>query len=159
MVSTRTIKAPVFVIGYGNELRGDDALGPLAAQAIADWALPGVCAIALTQLLPELAVELAEAHLAIFVDARQANTDNESITATRLTLLDPTTGNQLPAIGYPHAADPFGLLMLTATLYGAAPPAWLLTMPAAGFELGAPLSPLARRSLAAALEWLAALLT
>jgi Ni,Fe-hydrogenase maturation factor len=58
------------VIGYGNDLRGDDALGPLAATAVAEWDMPGVQAIAAHQLMPELAEPLAQADLAIFVDAR-----------------------------------------------------------------------------------------
>jgi hydrogenase maturation protease len=45
----------VLVLGYGNTLRRDDAVGPLAAEAVAGWGRPGVLALALPQLLPELA--------------------------------------------------------------------------------------------------------
>src|SRR5690242_2835552 len=57
------------VIGYGNDIRGDDAAGPLAARAVAAWGAPGVRALAAHQLTPELAEALAAAELAIFVDA------------------------------------------------------------------------------------------
>src|SRR5262245_1795360 len=60
----------VVVIGYGNDLRGDDAVGLRAAQAVAAWDMPGVCGLAVHQLTPELAEILAGAALAIFVDAR-----------------------------------------------------------------------------------------
>ena len=36
---------PFLVIGYGNELRGDDALGPCAARRIAGWGLADVTAL------------------------------------------------------------------------------------------------------------------
>src|SRR5262245_30725916 len=57
----------VVVVGYGNELRGDDAVGPRVAQAVAAWDLPGVCGLAIHQLTPELAEILAAAARAIFV--------------------------------------------------------------------------------------------
>jgi Ni,Fe-hydrogenase maturation factor len=63
------VSLSTLVIGCGNDLRGDDALGPLAATAVAAWDMPGVQALAVHQLMPELAEALAEADLAIFVDA------------------------------------------------------------------------------------------
>jgi len=45
----------ILLIGYGNELRGDDAIGPLVARALAELRLPGTQVLALTQLTPELA--------------------------------------------------------------------------------------------------------
>ncbi|HEU5101426.1 MAG TPA: hypothetical protein VFU22_20525, partial [Roseiflexaceae bacterium] len=60
----------IVVIGYGNELRGDDAIGMIVAEQVASRGWPNVCAIATRQLLPELAEDLARVGLAIFVDAR-----------------------------------------------------------------------------------------
>ena len=54
------------VIGYGNTLRGDDGVGPLAADTIRGWGLEGVAAISITQLTPELAEPISAARLAVF---------------------------------------------------------------------------------------------
>jgi hypothetical protein len=43
-----------------------------------------------------------------------------------------------------HTSDPQALLALAQALYGYAPPAWLLGVPAQGFELGAPISAVGR---------------
>ena len=67
--STRCAVADILVIGYGNELRGDDGIGPRVAEAIAAAHHPGVRVVSCFQLVPELAADLAKARLAVFVDA------------------------------------------------------------------------------------------
>ncbi len=63
--------AGVVVVGYGNPLRGDDAVGWRVAESVAtDARLVGAHVLTAHQLLPELAVELGEAGLAVLVDAR-----------------------------------------------------------------------------------------
>jgi hypothetical protein len=64
------MKVRLLVIGYGNELRGDDGVGPAAARAVAAWNEPGVQGIATHQLTPELADAIAGAEEVVFVDAR-----------------------------------------------------------------------------------------
>jgi hydrogenase maturation protease len=135
---------PVVVIGYGNDLRGDDAVGPLAATAVAEWGAPGICALDVHQLTPELSEVLAAAELAIFVDAC-ASPEREEIETQ---LIAPATLDT--ALG--HTGDPRQLLALTKALYGHCPVAWLITVPAQSFELGGALSPTAERGLAAALQ-------
>jgi len=61
----------VLVVGYGNPLRGDDGVGWRVAELVAaDPRLSGAHVVTAHQLLPELAVELGEAGLAVLVDAR-----------------------------------------------------------------------------------------
>ena len=55
--------ADLVVIGYGNELRGDDGAGPRVARAVAAHNLPGVQIITAHQLTPEMADGLAEARV------------------------------------------------------------------------------------------------
>jgi hydrogenase maturation protease len=141
----------VTVIGYGNDLRGDDGIGPRVA-ALAGMILPDVQAIATRQLTPELAEELARANLAIFVDARPVL--REAVEAITLHPLVPTTDSA--TLG--HTSDPRALLGLAMAIYGHAPPAWLLTVPAIAFELGAPLSPVAEQGVRAALRQVVELL-
>ncbi len=57
------------IIGYGNEIRGDDAVGPRIAALVNDWKLPAVTALAVHQLPPELAEPIAAAQQVVFVDA------------------------------------------------------------------------------------------
>ena len=57
---------PFLVIGYGNEPRGDDAIGPQVAQCVSAWSRPEVVGLAVHQLTPELAALLADVESRIF---------------------------------------------------------------------------------------------
>jgi hydrogenase maturation protease len=126
------------IIGYGSALRGDDAAGARVAATVARWELPGVRAVAVHQLTPELAEPLSRARMAIFVDARVGGG------GVRLRALEAMASRATLDM---HISDPAGLLALAEALYGRAPAAWLLTLPAQQFELGTPLSPQTRRAL------------
>lgn len=65
--------APVWVVGYGNTLRGDDAAGVLAAEAIEALDLDGVEVLTCHQLTPEMAEKLATMQSVIFIDAEEEN--------------------------------------------------------------------------------------
>jgi hydrogenase maturation protease len=132
------------VIGYGNELRGDDALGPLAARAIAGWNLGHVRTLDLHQLTPELAEPLAAVQFALFLDAAQHLPPDTPLFVQHLNM------DGLPITG--HAAGPQALLRLAAQLYGDSPTAWLIAIPGVCFDFGAALSPAAANGLGHALE-------
>src|SRR5262249_10360792 len=55
---------------YGNELRGDDGIGPRVARAVEGWGLPGVTALSAHALVPEMAVAVAGAEGVGFGEAR-----------------------------------------------------------------------------------------
>jgi hydrogenase maturation protease len=129
----------ILVIGYGNELRGDDALGPLAARAIAEWNLGHVRTLDLHQLTPELAEPLAAVQYALFLDAAQHLPPDTPPFAQQLTTDGP------PITG--HAAGPQALLRLAEQLYGACPTAYLIAIPGVCFDFGAALSPAAANGL------------
>ena len=133
----------ILVIGYGNDLRGDDAAGPRAAAQVDAWSLPGVEVRTLHQLTPELADPLAAADRAIFLDAHPARTG----ASVRVQHLHPA----VPTARLPHTCDPQGLLALARDAVGRWPEAWWITIPATDFAFGAPLSPLAKRGIADAL--------
>jgi len=60
------------VVGYGNTLRGDDGVGPRVAELLAaDPRLAGAVVLARHQLTPELAADIAEAALVVFIDASE----------------------------------------------------------------------------------------
>jgi hydrogenase maturation protease len=140
----------VVVIGYGNDLRGDDGAGRRVAAAVARWRQPGVRALEVHQLTPELAVELAAAEAAIFVDAYQAEADQ---TQVRVQPIEPDGAYQPRG----HSGEPQALLALARLAYGRCPPAWWLTVPAHCFAYGAGLSPQTRRAAAAALRHIRAI--
>jgi hydrogenase maturation protease len=110
---------PLLVIGYGNELRGDDGVGPRVARIVESWNRPDVRALAVHQLTPELAAELATADRVVFVDA---SVDSVSYWRT----LTPT--NEPRVFG--HTSSPAWLLALSRELYDRAPEAWIATIQA-----------------------------
>jgi len=56
------------IIGFGNTLRGDDGAGVAAAEMLAGD-FPGANVVAVQELHPELAEQLASCDLAVFLDA------------------------------------------------------------------------------------------
>jgi hydrogenase maturation protease len=132
------------VIGYGNELRRDDGAGPRAARAVAGWGVPGVLAVALHQLTPELAEAVAAAGEVFFVDASAGKV------GVRVRPVRPAA--RPPALG--HAVSAPQLLALAEALYGRRPRAWFVTVPAADLGFGEDLSPPAARGLGEALRHL-----
>ncbi len=133
----------ILIIGYGNLLRSDDGVGHHIAQAIANWQIPGVEAIAVHQLTPELAEKLATVDTAIFVDAYWSKTEEVQIHALDLGQTALITG---------HWCDPSVLLATTQALYGCAPRSWMVMVPGNNFDLGEHLSCIAQRGLETALK-------
>ena len=135
------------IIGYGNELRSDDAIGQKVANIINSWHLSDVESLAVHQLTPELAANLANVNLAIFVDAMMSseseNVEVESILLSESNTISNILSNILDNMMLGHIGDPRSLLSLTKYLYGYCPTAWLVTVPGVNFELGDCLSPIA----------------
>lgn len=123
------------IIGYGNELCGDAAVGPWVAMAVADWQLPTVKSLAVPQLMPELTAELAKTNYVIFVDACGLK---EICTVQ----IDPiVVCEQPPSRAFAaHSYDPLALLNLTRRIYQRHPQAWLLQIPIESCDLGSALS-------------------
>src|SRR5438128_1145642 len=114
----------LLVIGYGNELRRDDGVGPRLARAVAgeDWA--GVMALAVHQLTPELADKIGTAEVVAFVDT----TVDGAATGVTVRRVKPTAAMPLG-----HVSSPQALLALAEALSGRCPEAWLLTIPGHDF--------------------------
>jgi len=112
---------------------------------VAGLELPGVLTLSCTLLTPELADPVSHAEKVIFVDASL-----EAPRQVQLRTLKPAFSSQLMA----HAADPRTLLALARDVFGHAPQAWWLTIPAENLSLGEQLSPLGQQGLATALDLL-----
>ena len=121
----------LLVIGYGNTLRSDDGVGPRVAEAVGALDLPGVRTLVCQQLSPEHADAISRADTVVFVDAA-VDAPNE----VQLRKLEPGATTQLMA----HAADPRTMLALARDVFGHAPHAWWLTIPAVNLEFGETLS-------------------
>lgn len=140
----------ILIIGYGNQLLSDDAIGPRIADEVAIWRIPQVKSLTVHQLTPELASELANTATVIFIDACRLNPDQ----AVRVTQLAPrgmeTTGSTVPSMG--HTCDPRSLLALTHSVYGHHPQAWWIEVTAVEFAVGEHLSSTAEQGISEALE-------
>jgi len=128
----------MLVIGYGNTLRSDDGAGHHVAERVEALRLPGVRTHTCPQLTIDLAAELAEAVTVVFVDA----TAGKKRDVVRIWL---APDDSCPVSS--HATDPRALLALARELYGHAPGAWLLKVPAENFEHGESLSELSQRGI------------
>ncbi len=129
------------IIGYGNPLRGDDAIGQAAAEALTNEHPRACCrVIACHQLMPELAECIAKVALVVFVDAA-VNVQPGMVVARKI------EGTALPSAGLVHTTDPAALLHLTKTLYGGSPDAFLVTLGVTSMALGEGLSATATEAL------------
>lgn len=124
----------IVVIGYGNTIRGDDAVGVHAAHRLEEKFRdePDVRVIATQQLTPELAEEVSEAKFVLFLDAALRNRPGEIVE----TLVVPHGAMGSMA----HHVIPEALLMAAEQLYGEAPSALSLTIAGKCFEVGSRMS-------------------
>lgn len=142
------IETELLVIGYGNTLRGDDGVGPRVAEAVQALQLPGVRTLVCQQLSPEYADPISRVKTVVFVDAAV-----DAPREVQLRQLEPNETTQIMA----HAADPRTMLALARDVFGHAPEAWWLTIPAVKLDFSEDLTPEAQRGFETALEKIQAL--
>ncbi|HEU68792.1 MAG TPA: hydrogenase maturation protease [Candidatus Acetothermia bacterium] len=123
----------ILLIGLGHPLRRDDGVGLWVASRLPE--ADDLKVLGVQELTPELIPQVATADLVIFVDARVGSGPVrwERVRAGELAALT-------------HAFTPHGLLAWAERLFGHAPPAWLVTVPARDLSLGEGLSPRTRRA-------------
>jgi len=126
--------ARILVLGYGNPLRSDDGVGWRVAEAIAvRW--PGSLIVRTGQnVVPEWAVDLHDADAAYFVDA-SVDVEEPQLEPLPIDLDSPLMDG--------HDLTPAQLLRLTRTVYGLAPRAFVVHVPAVNFDFGETLTPVA----------------
>jgi hydrogenase maturation protease len=132
----------VLVVGYGNPIRGDDGAGPYVARRVGELR-PEVRAVEAHQLTPELAVDLAEVELAFFVDAR-ADAPERGVEVTEVAASAGGTSS--------HHVTPGTLLAMARALFGRAPRAYAVSLPAYSFDFADDLTALARAAADGAVE-------
>jgi len=131
------MSAPVVVFAIGNPSRGDDAIGPVLLERLADWLeAEGLAGrfelIEDFQLQIEHVIDLQGRLLALFIDAGAG------------TPAPYTFQSIAPATGIAHTTHelpPEAVLQVYRQTEGAAPPpSFVLCVRGESFELGAPLS-------------------
>ncbi len=122
------------IIGFGSGIRGDDSLGPRAAELL-DRRInePDVHVLSRPSLTPELAAEVAKATLVIFIDCA-AHGEKGKIVRKYIEPADDSTVSMV------HFLDPPALLHWSRLLYGTAPRAVTLSVAGESFEVGDELS-------------------
>jgi hydrogenase maturation protease len=125
--------SPALLLACGNSIRQDDAIGLRIAEA-AEHQMPAtqLRIVSAQQFTPEMAAELAETELVIFVDASAADEPG----AIRVTPVAASAGPPDT-----HHLDPPALLALAQSLCGHAPArAFALTVGASHFGYGEEIS-------------------
>jgi len=132
------------VIGYGNDLRSDDGIGPRVAEEVEAWAGSNVKSLTFHQLTPEIAEIIKDAYGVIFVDACKLPEVKE---VQVLTIEPEEMGKTMT-----HNVDPRSLLALAQNLYDCHPLAWWIAVPGDNFEMGENLSFRAEQGVTEALK-------
>ncbi|MDJ0497655.1 MAG: hydrogenase maturation protease [Acidimicrobiia bacterium] len=128
-----TQHASTLVIGYGNDLRSDDGAGRVVADRIGALELPGVTTRSLSQLTPELSLDIAGVNRVVFVDA--------SIEVSETTLT-PVVAAETEQSGWTHYTTPATLLAMASTVGATPDSAYTVSIPVADLGLGMELSPI-----------------
>lgn len=134
------------IIGYGNTLRSDDGAGQIVANQIATWSLPRVRSLAVHQLTPELAEDIANADTVIFVDAVISAKQN----LEKIEMKTIECDDQYLNLG--HTGNPRSLLYLSKIIYNKIPEAYLILIPTINFEFGEKISDITKKRIKQSLE-------
>ncbi|MBK1718014.1 hydrogenase maturation protease [Thiocystis violacea] len=142
------------IIGYGSPIRGDDALGPLAADRLENRSLPtGVEVISRHILTAELVADIADKDRVIFLDAAADSAPG----TVRCRRLEP---DARAVSTMAHFLDPRELLAWCETLYGRVPETCLVTAAGDSFDYdNYRLTPIAEAALDRMLDWVDRLMT
>ncbi len=128
------------VIGFGNDLAGDDGFGIAVAEQIKkraayDLAMQITIKVIATRILaPELLEDINIADAVIFIDASAALTDGlpKKIDLQKSISSELECGS---SIFLSHRCNPLTLMQLSQTLYNHNPPAWLYAIGSCHFGL------------------------
>ncbi len=127
-------KINLWIIGFGNQHRRDDGIGPQVADQLKRrfGDVGEVNMVSLHQLGPELAEDLREATAVIFIDAAQGPLPG----GFSWSEVRPVSDMHRIA----HSLTANALLGLTRLVYNSCPPAWMVSVQGSDFSYGEGLS-------------------
>jgi hydrogenase maturation protease len=130
----------ILIIGYGNPLRGDDAVGQRIAE-IMEYRLAdeGVQVKIVYQLTPELVEPISRVQTVVFIDARVGETPG--------LVTQESVKPETDAGAFTHNVSPVTLLGAADELYGVIPTGVLISIVGATFDYSCQLSPQLTRML------------
>lgn len=146
LVKMGTSRLRILIVGYGNPLRSDDALGWRAAEDLSRrLASPEtefeVEVITSHQLTPELADTVSHADVVFFMDAAHGAVPGElTCEAISTPPADSHISTSLRSAVPSHHCSPHAVLLLAQQLYGAVPRAFALSLCGECFDHGQGLS-------------------
>jgi hydrogenase maturation protease len=130
----------ILIVGYGNPLRSDDAVGQRMALILEQrLKAEEIQVMTAYQLTPELVEPIRHVRLVIFIDARVGKTPGTINWQT----VAPETG----AGAFTHNVSPAILLGAANALYGVTPVGILISIVGATFDYSSELSPELNRML------------
>jgi len=130
----------ILIIGYGNSLRGDDAVGLQIAQAMSQSLKSSdIHVLIANQLMPELVDPIHTAALVVFIDACIGSVPGE----VRHENVEP----QEEVGSFTHNVSPASLLGAARSLYGTVPAGVLISIVGSQFNYACELSPELQRRL------------
>jgi hydrogenase maturation protease len=123
------------VVGYGNSLRGDDGVGWVVAEQLAESIADSqVCVLVRQQLMLELAPEIAQSDRLILIDAAADKIPGQ----ISVEKIEPAHASvELSS----HHLQPATLIACARQLYGSSPETWLVSVGGESFECSDQLSP------------------
>ncbi len=141
-------RAETLLLGWGNDGRRDDGLGPALVGLLGARELPGLTVGSDYQLQVEDACEVARYPRVIFADADRSGPEPFSFRRVFPAASSLSFSSHSVTVG--------GLLALTQELFGREPEAWLLGIRGYDFDrFESSLSPVARENLVAAADFVA----
>ena len=127
--------AKVLVIGYGNPLRSDDALGWKACERLSrEVSTQEVDVVCCRDLKPEMAEQVAGAASVIFIEASTDGMPGQILVEKM------SPADTAPPL-YVHHIDPYALLACAKRVYGRCPEAMLVRVTGECFGFGTDLTP------------------
>ena len=134
--TARPQRRDIVVIGYGNPLRGDDGVGRVIAQRLAESDLAQDLQIIIThQLTPELAEPIGRSEGVIFIDAAG------DVPVGQFKLA-PIVASPVHGRGtFLHHCTPGRVLAIASHLYAREPEAWTISIGGQSWDLIETLSP------------------
>jgi hydrogenase maturation protease len=113
------------IIGYGNELRGEDAFGLDVIKELQRLSLKDTKLISGHQLIPEIVLELLDANEIIFIDTCHDGKNNYSLACSLA---------QQNSLNLSHHIAPKTIIQILNTLYDNHPDFFIYSMISSSFD-------------------------